>query len=118
MSEIWLPVPGYEGLYIISNRGQVKSLDRPGHPGRVLRPQENSLGYGRVTLSRDNVKRRLFVHRLVAEVFLPRIPGCDVVNHLDFDKSNNAASNLEWTTQKGNVQWSLAAGRYRKGATA
>jgi len=113
-----MPVPEFEGLYIISNTGQVKSLDRPGHPGRVLRPQVNSLGYGRVTLSRNNVKRRLFVHRLVATVFLPKAPGCDVVNHLDFDVTNNAADNLEWTTQKGNVRWSVAAGRYGRRATA
>ena len=118
MREIWRPVPGYEGLYIISDKGQVKSLDRPGRPGRVLRPQGNSLGYCRVTLSRNNVKRRLFVHRLVAEVFLPRRPGCDVVNHLDFDVTNNAASNLEWTTQKENVRWSIEAGHYRKRVTA
>lgn len=116
MSEIWMPVPGYEGLYIISNRGQVKSLDRPGKTGRVLRPQVNSCGYCRVTLSRNNKAHRLFVHRLVAEVFLPRRPGCDVINHLDFNVTNNAASNLEWTTQKENVHWSVAAGRYRKGA--
>lgn len=118
MIEIWMPIPGYEGYYIISNRGQVKSLDRPGRPGRVLRPQVNSWGYRRVTLSVDKKKRRLFVHRLVAEVFLPKRPGCNVVNHLDFDVGNNAADNLEWTTQKENVRWSIEAGHYRKRVTA
>lgn len=114
MAEIWKSIPGFEGLYAISNMGQIKSLDRPGKPGRMLRHQTNSWGYHRVTLYRDGSRQRLFVHRLVAEAFLPRIDGCNVINHLDFNVNNNAASNLEWTTPKGNTRYSRAAGRWKR----
>jgi len=55
-----------------------------------------------------------FVHRLVAQAFIENPQNLPVVNHLDFDYTNNRADNLEWTTLKGNVQYSLARGRFKR----
>ena len=107
---IWKPVPGYEGAYDVSNEGQVRSLAT----GCILRPQHNSWGYGRVTLYKEGKARRLFVHRIVATVFIEQEKGCNVVNHLDFNVRNNAAWNLEWTTPKGNTRWSRSHGRWKR----
>lgn len=123
MTEVWKPIKGYEGLYLVSNNGKVKSLDRVVqggrgprvHKGKELKPAPNSRGYMRVSLSDANgIKTRLFVHRLVAEAFVLKPVGCDVVNHLDFDYQNNRADNLEWTTQRGNMTYSVERGRFEK----
>lgn len=113
--EVWRPICGYEGLYEVSNLGRVRSLPRWVHysagydrwnDGRILKPAKSSrrknCDYYRVSLSKTNEAKNYFVHRLVAECFVPRKAGCDFVNHIDGDKHNNKADNLEWTTPKGN----------------
>lgn len=123
MTEVWKPIKGYEGLYLVSNTGKVKSLDRVVqggsgprvHKGKELKPAPNSRGYMRVHLSGANgEKTRQFVHRLVAEAFVFKPTGCEVVNHLDFDHQNNRADNLEWTTARGNMAYSAERGRFEK----
>jgi hypothetical protein len=68
-------------------------------------------GYNVVHLSRGNVSEWKSVHRLVAEAFVPKVPGCNIVNHLDNNPTNNCACNLEWTTYKGNMQHAAKQGR-------
>lgn len=68
-----------------------------------------------VSLRRNGVFKTLLVHRLVAEAFCAKPDGCNVVNHLDSDRRNNRASNLEWTTQRGNIEHAKIAGRLATG---
>ena len=72
-----------------------------------MKPKPNTTGYSQVALFRNRTRKEWLIHRLVAEMFCEKLNGCDVVNHLDFDISNNEASNLEWTTQRGNIQHSV-----------
>lgn len=131
MEEIWKPVVGFEGLYEVSSLGNIRSLDTlvfRGNGvnqingqrlrGRVMAQRRDSKGYARINLygkpdeSRKRKKHCLMVHRIVAEAFHSDSPdfGSDV-NHIDFDPSNNAASNLEWVTRKKNLRHSAQAGR-------
>lgn len=116
--EEWRDVKGYEGYYAVSNLGRVKSVERYDNnkhlrPEHVLCFKVNELGYQRVHLSRDGIAGWFLVHRLVAEAFIEKPEGCDIVNHLDNNPSNNKATNLEWTTYKGNMQYASKQGRMK-----
>lgn len=127
MDEIWKDVQGYEGLYQVSNLGRVKSLSRFHNnktvgfisKERILIPRENPgrCNYFRVMLYRNKVPHSIMIHRLVADAFIPKIPGKDYVNHIDGDKQNNIVQNLEWCSLKENVQHAFSTGlnRARKG---
>lgn len=111
MSE-WRDIPGWEGIYIVSDDGHVKSLPRSmrnragvlkPYPGRQLTPTLDVNGYAVVTLCRGRIERRTVkVHRLVLLAFvgpcLDGMEGC----HNDGDKTNNAVSNLRWDTASAN----------------
>ena len=106
--EIWKDINGYEGLYQVSNNGRVKSLKRivksswgtPKHlKEKEIREIVDSLGYSRLSLSKDGKVKAHKVHRLVAEAFLN---GEGQVNHIDGNKQNNNVLNLEFCTQKEN----------------
>lgn len=111
--EIWKDIKGYEGFYQVSNTGKVKSLDRTTvyKNGRVcklksklLKLNDNSKGYLWVYLSKENVSKSFYIHRLVAVTFLDNIENYKEVNHLNAIKSNNHVSNLEWCTRVQNMQ--------------
>jgi hypothetical protein len=113
MDEIWLPIPGYESRYEVSNLGRVRSfVTGTGSKGAVhYLKQDDSTKYGhrRVTLSLMRATRRFMVHRLVATVFLGEAPSEDhEVNHIDFDPANNRADNLEWVTRQENISHSVS----------
>lgn len=122
--EIWKDIKGFEEFYEVSNLGRIRSKDRIqkvpfGRQGvvcaRILKTQPNSRGYLRVVLSdRKGKKEAYFVHRLVAQAFVKNPQNLPVVNHLDFDYTNNRADNLEWTTFKGNMQYSCVRGRFTR----
>ena len=110
--EIWKPVLGYEGMYEVSDEGRVRSLDRivkgrGGNnrlfPGKILSPETTYQGYKRVRLSREGKTRRFTVHSLVAQEFIGEYPKGLVINHIDENKANNRAENLEYVTQKENI---------------
>ena len=113
--EQWLPVPGFEGYYEVSDHGHVRSLDRivagvtpTGLPceqlrrGRMLTPSPDSSGHLKVNLSVDGVIEAKFVHQLVLEVFVGPRPDGLVACHYDDVKSNNHVSNLRWDTVSAN----------------
>lgn len=102
MTEEWRDIKGYEGKYQISNMGRVKSLHyHRGNNERVLKPRyplppQNEYGY--VVLSKNNKIQHFYVHRLVAEYFVPNPEDKPYVNHKDGNKRNNNVENLEWVT--------------------
>lgn len=104
------PIPGWEGIYSITECGNVFSHPRKGNPnGRFRVPVFSGKGYGQVTLSHPDRKvEEVAIHRLVAELFIPNPNGLPQVNHIDEDKKNNHASNLEWVTSKRNIEHSRA----------
>lgn len=114
--EIWCDVNGYDGLYQASNFGRVLSLNREVRQGkygktrtireRVMKPTDNGNGYLIVSLRSNNHRKNFYVHRLVAEHFVPNCSGGEYVNHKDYDTRNNRADNLEWCTQKQNIRYS------------
>ena len=106
-NEIWKDVSEYEGFYQVSNKGNVRSLDRRdlrGHRrgGRMLKPIYDKGGYSRVDLCKNGVLKRKTIHRLVAETFLPNPNDLPQVNHRDEVKDNNNVENLEWCDARYN----------------
>ncbi len=122
MEEIWCDVNGYDGLYQISNYGNVLSLKRKVKQGKygktrvvgekIMKPTDNGNGYLIVSLRSCNSRKNFYIHRLVAEHFVANCTGGDYVNHKDYDTHNNRADNLEWCTQRQNILYS--AHRMRK----
>lgn len=115
--EIWKDIKDYEGLYQISNLGNVRSIPRKVkqfnngveietlYKGKILKPHKCGK-YLSVHLSKNGNAKWKTIHRLVAQAFIEKVNGCNIVNHLDNNTHNNMATNLEWTTYKGNMQHS------------
>ena len=112
---VWLPVVGYEGRYLVSNDGRVRSLDIQVscsggktrlYRGRIKPLFQNNRGYVMVSLCRDNKTTHELVHRLVASAFIDNPHNKPQVNHIDGDNTNNHADNLEWVTDNENKKHS------------
>lgn len=102
-NEIWIDIEGYEGLYQVSNYGNVRSLNykRTGK-SKILKQQKHKSGYLKVNLYINGSMRTYLVHRLVCEAFIDNPENKPEVNHVDGNKGNNAIDNLEWTTRSEN----------------
>lgn len=111
--EEYRPIPNYKD-YEISNLGKVRSLKQGSH-GRILKPTHDRKNYLRVALSNCDGVQRFFVHRLVAMSFIPNPYSLPIVNHKDNNPSNNTVGNLEWATQKKNMEYANSQGRLPKG---
>lgn len=96
MQEVWQPVVGYEGLYEVSDTGQVKG------PKGLLKTRPHPKGYAMIDLYRHGTRKSFLIHRLVAIHFIPNPNQCSQVNHKDGNKTNNAFSNLEWCSASEN----------------
>jgi hypothetical protein len=105
--EKWKDVVGYEGHFMVSESGKVKSLNRicirrDGNKFNVreknIIPFISNVGYTRVALQNNGKQVKYSVHRLVAEAFIPKEIGRDFVNHIDGNRLNNHYSNLEWVS--------------------
>ena len=113
-NEVWKPVIGYEGLYEVSNFGRVKSLGNTRGPSRfrgvetILKCELSKMGYYRVALRNDGKYKHHGVNRLVAMAFIPNPDNLPIVNHKDCNPLNNSVDNLEWCTQKYNVNYADA----------
>jgi hypothetical protein len=109
--EEWRDVVGYEGLYQVSNLGNVKSLKRvvkhsSGCPKiineKFLKPSSAKYGHKNVVLSLNGIKKHQLVHRLVAKAFIENPNNYPCVNHKDENAKNNCIDNLEWCTVQYN----------------
>ena len=102
--EIWKDIEGYEGYYMVSNMGNVKSVERTARIGngyrtvheRILKPRKNNDGYPYVNLCKDGNVKTCTIHRLVAQAFIPNPQSLPQVNHIDENKENNHVDNLEF----------------------
>ena len=114
--EIWKDVVGYEGMYQVSNLGNIKSLDRVVElksknqftgfttlrptKGKNISKVVNTKGYYQIALYKNGVMKNKLLHRLIAEAFLPNPENKPTVNHIDGNKLNDNLDNLEWATSK------------------
>lgn len=114
----WKPVKDYEGYYEVSNQGEIRRIKagKGARLGQCLRPKTARNGYREVVLAKDTVKTCKLVHRLVAEAF--HGPSDLHVNHINSDKADNRAENLEWCTRSENMQHAIANGNHRWAQTA
>lgn len=115
MASKWKEVPGYEGIYEVSDKGIVRSVDRlckSGRPakGVIRATYSDKDGYKRVGLYRDGKGAQFGVHRLVASAFLPKEIGKIYVNHKNGIKDDNRLENLEWCTAKENSRHAVDTG--------
>lgn len=105
--EQWRDVVGYEGLYQVSNLGKVRSMNwRNTGAVQELSLKQRRDGYKQVELFKQGLSRMIPVHQLVARAFVPGFKDGLCVNHLDENKGNNSAENLEWCTQAQNIRHS------------
>lgn len=127
MTEVWKPIDGYEGIYQVSSLGRVRSLDRTVQStskngkcyhvslkGRILAQSDAGKGYLKVGLRKNGEIEERYVHRLVAFAFVEGYRKGFVINHKDEDKHNNRADNLEWITQKENLNYGTHTLRQRE----
>ena len=139
-NEIWKDIKGYEGLYQVSNLGNIRSLDRIVYDfnssrkskrfkkGKLLKVRQTGKLYLSAFLSKNNILKKYFVHRLVAEHFVDKSNfKCLVsenknevdlnylfINHIDENPLNNKADNLEWCTIKYNNNYGTRIEKFNK----
>lgn len=127
MTEIWKPIPDFEGYYEISNKGRVRSLDRTityndGRKsrikGKVKKPAIVRGGYLQIRLRKNNIRKNYYVHVLVARLFIPNPENLPEVNHKNHIKTDNSVENLEWITHKNNIhdmiKYKIDKGEYKR----
>jgi len=107
--EKWLDVNGYEGLYMVSDYGNVKrkSGSRTSKPGKIMKLHVNNNGYVIIGLTKDGAQKPMLVHRLVACAFIGDCPDGYQCNHINGVRSDNRASNLEWVSASDNLKHSF-----------
>jgi len=106
--ELWKDIPGYKGLYQVSSFGQIRSL----YTGKLRSAVKSGHGYHAVQLSKNGVKQRHYVHRLVALAFLPQASlGKNQINHKNCNKSDNRVDNLEWASHLDNMTHAYQNGK-------
>ncbi|MGM1427934.1 NUMOD4 motif-containing HNH endonuclease [Sphingobacterium lactis] len=124
MTEIWKPIERLNNLYEISNFGNVRSVPRviinkkkngrkPSiytQKQKIIKTHDNGNGYKYFSVSINSKKTNTYVHRAIANAFLPNPFNLGYVNHIDGNKSNNSIANLEWVTQSENNKHAFKIG--------
>ena len=114
INEVWKDIKGYEGLYQVSNYGRVKSLPKYKKQWRgglitvkerILKLHSQGTGYYNIQLFKNGICEYRYIHRLVAEAFLPNPNNLPCVNHKNENPSDNFVENLEWCTNGYNVNY-------------
>ena len=122
--EVWKDIKGHENNYQISNKGRVRSKDRYEYmiindgyrlrKGQLIKGEIDKQGYHRVGLWKNARCRKQFVHRLVAEAFIPNPKKHPIINHIDENPLNNNVENLEWCSHSYNSTYKGAMERQIK----
>lgn len=107
-NEQWRPIKGYEGIYVVSNLGNIRSVKK-----KIYRKQRLER-YKRAELSKNGIRKVYLVHRLVAIAFVDNPDNKKQVNHKDGNKHNNISINLEWCSHSENMQHAHQQGYYKK----
>jgi len=114
------PIIGYEGYYEVDQFGRVNSINRMVRVndngriydkpliGKQMKQSLHTKGYKTVSLTKDGDTKTLYVHRIVAEAFIPNPNNFPCVNHIDEDKTNNFVENLEWCSEQYNTTYGKA----------
>lgn len=110
MKEKWKEIEGFNGRYLISNTGRIKSLKRKKE--RILKLQKGVGNYLQVNLSKNGISKPYRVHRLVAKAFIKNTENKPDINHIDGNKHNNCILNLEWCTKSENMQHAVKTGLF------
>lgn len=97
----WYDIKGYEGLYQINKLGEIKTL----RSNKIMKYGYTTKGYKQVGLYKNKKCKHLYVHRLVAETFIPNFNNLPLVNHKDENRQNNCVDNLEWCTNQYNLKY-------------
>lgn len=104
--ETYKDILGFEGIYQISNLGNVKNIMK----NKVLKPRKHTNGYLRICLCKNGIVKDYFIHRLVASAFIENPLNKSDVNHIDGNKANNNIFNLEWSTRSENQKHAFSIG--------
>lgn len=105
MKEEWREIPGYYGVYEVSNLGEVRNTLTGKHLSKAIHER-----YIKAYLYKDRVRKCYMLHRLVAEAFVQNPDNKPQVNHIDGNRYNNRSDNLEWCTQAENIKHSFVIG--------
>ena len=120
--EYWVPIPGYENYYEISNLANIRSINRSiltksgylkPEKERTLTQRISNKGYLTVTLSKNGQSNTKAVHRLLAQAFIPNPDNKPIINHRNGNKLDNAIDNLEWVTYSENAFHAYRTGLYK-----
>lgn len=106
---IWKDVPGYEGLYRINNLGTIISYHNRNY-GKVISYRIDRANYLTVRLSKCGATSTKYIHRLMAETFIPNPQGKCCVNHINGNQCDNHITNLEWVTHSENMKHAYSIG--------
>ena len=101
--QIWKDIPGYQGLYQVSNTGKVRSLRY--NKTRILKQWTTEKGYKKVQLHNNCTYKNYYTHRLVAQTFIANPNNLPEVNHVNENPGDNVVWNLEWCTSHYNVNY-------------
>ena len=115
--EEWRDIKGYEGIYQISSEGRVKSkqrITRNNHTikEKIRKPKIDKDGYCCVKLWIDGISKEYFIHRLVAQAFIPNPYNKPCIDHINTNKTDNRAENLKWCTHKENANNPISREKY------
>ena len=112
MEEIWVDIEGYEDFYQVSNQGRIRSVEREIYKSNntkqisksYILKFEKGKGYNYVHLFKNGLRKRIAVHRLVAEAFIPNPENKPEVDHINTIRDDNRVENLRWVTRKENME--------------
>ena len=100
----------YVDKYSVSDEGQIKNEIT----GRILKLRPSHRGYLKTNISINGKIRTIFIHQIVAQLFIPNPNNLPQVNHIDGDKTHNNKENLEWVTEKENMRHAIKNNLYKK----